>query len=58
MTFVPHPACTVASGDCFRLGRCLNGCRQRAKRELEKRVAELERRLVRVELALAKKGQL
>lgn len=58
MIFVPHRACTVASGDCFTQGRCLSQCRQRAKRDLEKRVAELERRLVRVELALAKAGKL
>ncbi|OXR48131.1 hypothetical protein PuT2_13990 [Pusillimonas sp. T2] len=24
--FVPRPACTVASGDCFVAGRCLSKC--------------------------------
>lgn len=24
--FIPKPGCTVSSGDCFRFGRCLDGC--------------------------------
>lgn len=27
--FIPKPACTVASGDCFYDGRCLGGCTTR-----------------------------
>lgn len=28
-TFVPHAACTVASGDCFVAARCLRKCQTR-----------------------------
>ncbi|MCQ9618357.1 hypothetical protein L1889_18125 [Paenalcaligenes niemegkensis] len=25
-TFIPHPSCTVASGDCFVAARCIGKC--------------------------------
>lgn len=31
--FVPRPACTVASGDCFVAGRCLSNCTPRLSNE-------------------------
>lgn len=27
--FIPKPACTVASGDCFTAGRCIARCQPR-----------------------------
>jgi hypothetical protein len=42
-TFTPHAPCTIMSGDCFRLGRCLAQCRAVEKDRHEGRIKELER---------------
>lgn len=52
--FVPHRHCTVTSGDCFTVGRCLAQCSARQKKDHEQRIRELERRLLQVEIELAK----
>lgn len=44
--FVPHRECTKAGGDCFNEGRCLDACKAMARRDLAKRVAQLERDLL------------
>ena len=31
--FIPRNECTVASGDCFVAGKCLDNCRPRLPRE-------------------------
>lgn len=31
--FIPRNECTVASGDCFVVGKCLDNCRPRLSRE-------------------------
>lgn len=51
--FVPHRHCTVASGDCFTAGRCMNNCSALRKKDHEARIRELERRLRQMEIALA-----
>lgn len=53
--FVPHRHCTVASGNCFTDGRCLNNCSAQRKKDHEARIREMERRLLQVEIALASK---
>lgn len=30
--FIPHPSCTVTSGDCFREARCIAGCKKTVAR--------------------------
>ena len=52
--FVPHRECTEASGGCFTAGRCLDRCRADAKRKQEKRILDLERRLLALETDMAK----
>jgi hypothetical protein len=52
--FVPHEACTVASGDCFTQARCLRQCRQRQKADVESRIALLERQVKALEAAQKK----
>ncbi len=54
--FIPHPECMVASGDCFRLSRCLAGCKKRAfyshqadVKKLNERIAQLEARIIKIE---------
>ena len=51
--FVPHRHCTVASGNCFTEGRCLENCSAHRRKDHEARIRELERRLRQVEIALA-----
>ena len=47
--FIPHAHCTMAGGDCFRLGRCLSACGARKSREA---LTEADvRRIVRDEIA-------
>ena len=55
-TFIPHPECMVASGDCFREGKCLAGCKKRSyhqhqtdMRRMLERVAQLEVRIIKLE---------
>lgn len=48
--FVPHHHCTVASGDCFVVGRCLGSCTARKKQDAAQKIADLERRLVDLEV--------
>jgi hypothetical protein len=48
--FVPHTQCTVASGDCMAVGRCLNGCKRQTMRELEQRVKSLEYQLAQLQI--------
>jgi hypothetical protein len=54
--FVPHPECSLASGDCFVEGRCLNNCLNTRGnvlnarlRAIEERQAQLERRIILLE---------
>ena len=54
--FVPHPECSVASGDCFVEGRCLDNClRTRGNvlndrlRSMEEHIVALEQRIIRLE---------
>lgn len=47
--FIPHPQCTVASGDCFTEGRCLGQCRAHAKQKEREKVANMEHRLAKLE---------
>lgn len=47
--FVPHRQCTVASGDCFIAGHCLDSCRIREKADLSKRMRQLEERCAQLE---------
>lgn len=50
--FVPHRECTKAGGDCFEQGRCLAACRSMARRDLAKRVAQLEREVGELRIRL------
>jgi hypothetical protein len=59
--FIPHPECMVASGDCFRLSKCLGGCRDRAFyqhqvdiKALRQEIAKLEIRILKLEPPNAK----
>ena len=54
VVFVPHPHCTEAGGDCTVVGRCLGQCTARRRRNHEKRIRELERLVVELELRLAR----
>jgi len=58
VVFVPPPHCTEASGDCMVVGRCLGQCTAMRRRNHEKRICELERRVVQLELVLARLGVL
>ena len=55
-TFIPHPECMVATGDCFRLGKCLGECKKRSfyqhqadLRRMFERVTQLECRILKLE---------
>ena len=50
--WVPPPHCTVTSGDCFQLSRCLGNCSVPRKKDHERRIKELEQRLEALEIAL------
>lgn len=50
--FVPHAACTVASGECFNEGRCLGSCKKLQKADHEKRIKELERKFLQIQMTL------
>lgn len=50
--FVPHHECTKAGGDCFYQGRCLAACKSMARRDLAKRVAQLEREVGELRIRL------
>lgn len=52
--FVPHRQCSVASGDCFRVGHCLDSCRIREKADLSKRMRMLEERCAQIEARLTR----
>jgi len=54
VVFVPHAHCTDASGGCLVVGRCLGQCTAQRRRNHEKRIRELERRLVEMELKLCR----
>ncbi len=43
--WVPHPHCTVSSGDCFYHLKCLGACTAARKRDHEARIATLEHRV-------------
>ena len=47
--FVPHPQCTVASGECFQRSKCLAACRAGEKRDLAYTVRQLEGRVLELE---------
>ena len=51
-TFIPHSCCTVASGDCFTQGRCLGSCKSVQKNDHEKRMKELERKFIQLQLTV------
>lgn len=53
--FVPHGPCTVASGDCFREGRCLNDCLKRYEGSCQQQIRALLERVVQLEVRI---GQL
>lgn len=44
--FVPHPHCTVTSGECFSEGKCLAQCTAVKKKDHESRIKQLERGMV------------
>lgn len=48
-TFVPHPQCTVPSGDCFVEARCLNQCKAQARKDCAKAIEDLRGRLLNLE---------
>jgi hypothetical protein len=50
--FYPHSYCTVASGDCFTMSRCLGSCTAKQKRSVEQRIEDLESRVRQLEKAL------
>lgn len=52
--FVPHAQCSVASGDCFTVGHCLDSCRIREKADHAKRMRALEERCTQLEIRLIK----
>ena len=54
VVFVPHAHCADASGSCLVVGRCLGQCTALRRRNHEKRIRELERRVVELELQLAR----
>ncbi len=54
--FIPRPECMVASGDCFRLSKCLADCKGRSfyqhqtdLKALRHQVALLECRVLKME---------
>ena len=47
--FAPHHACTVASGDCFREGRCLDDCLKRHEGNCLQQIRGLKEYIVRLE---------
>lgn len=47
--FVPHPHCIVLSGDCFNEGKCLRECTAQKRETHEKRIRDLEHRLLELE---------
>lgn len=52
--FIPHNECTVASGDCFHQGRCLDQCRTRSKAAVAEAVKEHSKELLRLEARIVK----
>ena len=57
--FVPHAECSVSSGDCFRVGKCLDQCVVRQRASTEKQLRDLLEQVVRLEariIALERKG--
>lgn len=52
--FVPHKACTVASGDCFSVGKCLGNCQKAQKKDHESRIKRLETRIRDLEIMVNK----
>lgn len=53
--FIPHPHCTVPSGDCFTQARCLRQCTAKQKKDQAQRITELEARVLMLEKALYRK---
>lgn len=47
--FVPHSCCTVASGDCFREGRCLDNCQKRYEGNCQQQIRALYEQFARLE---------
>lgn len=44
--FVPHKECSVASGDCFTVGRCMDKCRPKlSKADANQKLGEALRLL-------------
>lgn len=57
--FVPHPPCTVTSGDCFREGRCLDNCQKRYEGNCQQKIRALLERITQLDArvsALEKKA--
>ncbi len=48
--FIPYACCTVSSGECFNQARCLDQCKKLQKVDHEKRLKELERKFVNLQL--------
>lgn len=50
--FIPHSECMVASGDCFRLSKCLSGCKDRSFYQHQADLKHLNYRITQLELRL------
>lgn len=50
--FIPHRPCTVASGDCFREGRCLDNCLKRYEGTCQQQIRALKEQVVALEVRI------
>jgi hypothetical protein len=50
--FVPHGPCTVASGDCFREGLCLDNCMKRYEGNCQQQIRALQEQVVQLEIRI------